>query len=460
MTTNIIEKEEKQEMREPTKEEIIRDQYNKILSGLISLEKFEDAIKYYKEYAEISDDLSYYAGVAYDALGKYKDALEQYEIATKYIEDFTLYSNLYRLYAEVYLFDKKEKQLEYARKAYELKPDEQVTIANMLIANGRFGLPCDEYYEKLKKFKPEPIISFVYGCIQIREGNYPLGFKLYRHRFEYDRKALPAGLQRVWQPGIDLSDKTVLVTYEQGFGDTLMFLRFLKYLKAKKIKVLVQTELYDLLKPNIEYDLYTTEDMYTIQYDYFLPMMDLPVIIGLTRDKIDQKDGYLIVPQEKVDAYKEINSDKVKIGICFSGNKEGKVTCRDIPLKELYPLFELPNTQFYCFQKQDLNNEIPDVPEEYNLINLGPSFHTWNDTACAMKNLDLMISTDNGVMNLAGALGVKTFGLFNKYPEFRWFNMKDDVGWYNIKPFQCKEFNDWKEPIQKVKEEIKRQFNI
>lgn len=453
--TDVIDKEPEQQI-----EQTPRDHYNMVLGGLLALQKFEDVLKYYEEYKEIGDDLSYYAAIAYDALGKFPEAIEQYELALKYIEDFTIYCNLYRLYAEVYLFDKADKQLYYAQKAYEMNPNSQTAIANMLICRGRFGLPCDEYYEMLKKFKPEPIISFVYGCIQIREGNYELGFKLYRHRFEYDPKALPAGLQRVWQPGIDISDKTILVTYEQGFGDTLMFFRFLKYLKCKKIKVLVQQELYDLIKPNTEYDLYSTADMYTIQYDYFLPMMDLPVVTGLTREKICQKDGYLTVPQEKIDAYKEITSDKIKIGICFSGNKEGKVTCRDIPLKDLYPLFELPNTQFYCFQKQDLNKEIPDVPEKYNLINLGPSFNTWEDTACAMKHLDLMISTDNGVFNLAGALGVKTYGLFNKYPEFRWFDMKDTVGWYNIKPFQCTEFNKWEEPVTKLKEQIIKDFNL
>ena len=68
--------------------------------------------------------------------------------------------------------------------------------------------------------------------------------------------------------------------------------------------------------------------------------------------------------------------------------------------------------------------------------------------------MDLMITTDNGVLNLAGALGVKTFALFNKYPEFRWFTMDKDIGWYNIKPFQCKEFNKWEEPINDIVREI------
>ena len=33
----------------------------------------------------------------------------------------------------------------------------------------------------------------------------------------------------------------------------------------------------------------------------------------------------------------------------------------------------------------------------------------------------IMVTTDNGVMNLAGALGIKTFGIFNRIVEWRCF---------------------------------------
>lgn len=96
------------------------------------------------------------------------------------------------------------------------------------------------------------------------------------------------------------------------------------------------------------------------------------------------------------------------------------------------------------------------IPEDTQLIRLGRTFKNWEDTACAMKNMDLMVTTDNGVMNLAGALGVKTFGLFNRIVEWRWFKTEgDDIAWYkSIKPFQAPTAGAWEVPVQAVLEEV------
>ena len=69
-----------------------------------------------------------------------------------------------------------------------------------------------------------------------------------------------------------------------------------------------------------------------------------------------------------------------------------------------------------------------------------------------------MITTDNGVMNLAGALGIKTFGLFNRITEWRWFKTQgDDIAWYkSIKPFQCHTSDDWDTPVNQILEEVEK----
>ena len=71
--------------------------------------------------------------------------------------------------------------------------------------------------------------------------------------------------------------------------------------------------------------------------------------------------------------------------------------------------------------------------------------------------MDLMVTTDNGVMNLAGALGVKTFGLFNRITEWRWFKTEgDDIAWYkSIKPFRNPTSGAWDVSVAKVLEEVK-----
>ena len=93
------------------------------------------------------------------------------------------------------------------------------------------------------------------------------------------------------------------------------------------------------------------------------------------------------------------------------------------------------------------------------IVNLGKTFENFTDTACALKNMDIVISTDNVILNLAGALGVKTIGLFNKYPNFRWYKLTgDNTGYYDtVKPLQAEQNDRWMPVISEVMNILKQQ---
>ena len=84
--------------------------------------------------------------------------------------------------------------------------------------------------------------------------------------------------------------------------------------------------------------------------------------------------------------------------------------------------------------------------------NLGDTFDTFSDTAAAIKNMDIIISTDNVILNLAGALGVKTYALFNKSTNYRWFKLEgNDVGWYSsVCPLQVDYTDNWNSVFLKL----------
>ena len=190
-------------------------------------------------------------------------------------------------------------------------------------------------------------------------------------------------------------------------------------------------------------------------------MMDLPIICETQYDTIPRAEGYLKVSKTKVNAYrkKHINdNDKLKIGIAYEGTLASKETDRDIPLEFLYPLMQMPEVEVYSFQVDDLTRQMDRVPQDCNLIRLGKTFSNWEDTACAMNCMDLMVTTDNGVMNLAGALGIKTFGLFNTITEWRWFKTQgEDIAWYkSVKPFQCPTSKAWAVPMTQIVEEVQK----
>jgi ADP-heptose:LPS heptosyltransferase len=118
----------------------------------------------------------------------------------------------------------------------------------------------------------------------------------------------------------------------------------------------------------------------------------------------------------------------------------------------------MENVDMYCFQVDDIFKQIDKVPSDCRFKKLGSTFRTWEDTACAVQCMDLMITTDNGILNLAGALGKKTFGIFNSMSEWRWIDTKgENVKWYSsVKPFACDTTNNWTYAMNNVAEEVKK----
>ena len=401
-----------------------------------------------------------------------KTAIDFYEKSLALGErTFHVYSMLGHLYSTFYRDRFKEKQIDYLKKAYELEPKNRIAVKNLAYVLGKFNMAeADKYYAELQNVNPQHADLHSYGAYLVKHKRFIEGFSYLRHRFQkedLEGKHFPDVFftKYGWNPSVDIKNKDVVVYYEQGFGDTIMFLRFVPQLKeiCKSISVIVPSSLLSLFEDsNLGIDFYTPEKLDELKYDVVIPMMDLPLVCKTTVKTIPLPQGYLNVPQDKVEAYKKEylgGSDKYfKIGIAYEGTLSSKETQRDIELSKLYPLMQLPNVMVYSFQVDDLTKQMDNVPKDYNFVRLGDTFKSWEDTACAMKNMDLMVTTDNGVMNLAGALGVKTFGLFNSITEWRWFKTTgEDIAWYkSIKPFQCPLDGEWDVVVNKVVDEVKR----
>ena len=434
------------------------------------------AIKFLKYFEEISPDKEdvyiYLGDLVYTDIKDNKKAIEYYEKAyEKYPNNFTICNMLGHLYSTCYQDKFKDKQIAYLRRAFELAPNNRIVVKNLAYVYGKFHETAlaDEMYQKLMYLNPTHSDLHAYGAYLVKHKRFAEGFKFLQHRFQKEdlgeNVAFPELLKskkKKWIMKIDITNKVMLVHFEQGFGDSIMFVRFVNELKkrCKDVMLVVQKQLISLFKDSkLGFEVYSEDDIPNLKYDYWIPMMDLPIVCETKPETIPGAKGFLKVPKTKVNAYKKeyINdNDKIKIGIAYEGTMASKETNRDIPLEYLYPLMKLPDVEVYSFQVDDLSRQMDRVPPDATLIRLGKTFKSWEDTACAMNCMDLMVTTDNGVMNLAGALGVKTFGLFNTVTEWRWFKTDgDDIAWYkSIKPFQCPTSDAWEVPVAGVLKEL------
>ena len=433
------------------------------------------AIKFLKRFEEISPDKEdvyvYLADLTYTDIKDNKKAIEYYEKALeRNRNNYSIYNMLGHLYSTCYQDKFKDKQIGYLTRAFELAPNNRIVVKNLAYVYGKFDeiQKADEFYSKLMYLNPTHSDLHAYGAYLVRHKRFSEGFKFLQHRFQKEDlknvsfPPLFSTKKKKWNMKVDIKDKHILVHFEQGFGDSIMFVRFLDDLKkrCKEVSLVVQKQLVELFNDSkLGVNIYTEDEISKINYDYWIPMMDLPIVCETQADSIPKAGGYLKVPKSKINAYRKAHindNEKIKIGIAYEGTLASKETDRDIPLSYLYPLMRLLDVEVYSFQVDDLTRQMDMVPSDAQLIRLGKTFKNWEDTACAMNCMDLMVTTDNGVMNLAGALGIKTFGIFNRIVEWRWFKTEgEDIAWYkSIKPFQCPTSGAWEIPVGKILEEI------
>lgn len=451
--------------------ELNAKEYLNLALCLVELDQNEAAVEFLQKYevAETSKE------AAYGTLGEiFGLRLKMYEHAISYLEKYIginsknplAYNTLGHFYSVHYNDEFLDKQLECFLNANRLQPNDLMYIRNIIFVYEKIGDAenTDKFYKKLLKLNPTHLDYYYYGCFLIQQGDFIQGYKYFEHRFYATESAFeyPKWLdaQKRLTNCENLSDKTVLIFHDSGYGDTIMYVRFIEQLKLRvgKIIFFVPEKLIGLFKSSgVDVEMHSmTDDLSELEYDYNAALMDLPKLLATTVDTIPSPQGYLKVSQEKINAYKKANlkdSGKIKIGISYCSNPQFKnLTQRDIPLEAFYPLAKLENVEVYSFQVADPKDQMKNLPQDVKIIDLSSTFKDFEDTAAAMKNMDLIITTDNVILNLAGALGVKTIGLFNRMHDFRWFKLVGgDVGWYkSVKPYKSEKLNGWPELIGQV----------
>jgi tetratricopeptide repeat protein len=421
-----------------------------------NFEQFDLALDFLKFYEEKESNLP----LKLLTLGNfYNLKLKDYKKAIKYYEHYlkidetksVIYTILASLYAKAYGDLSLEDQVRYFEKAYKLKPNDRLVLHGLAFGYEKLKnlKMANKFYEKLIQNNPTETDFYNYGAFLISCGEFESGHKYFTHRFSTGDKNLEYPIsyapEKRWNLKSDISDKVLLIHYEQGFGDTFMYCRFVPMMKnlAKQVIFVVQDSLYDLIKNSkiISDGVMVVSECQSenLEYDLHMALLDTPFVLKISAQNLPLCEKYLEVEDDKVKVYadKYLNkSNRIKVGICLHGNKSANYKGRDIELSKMQELFNLKDVEFYLLT-EDKETEIQ------NLIPLGETFETFTDTACAVKNMDVVLSTDNVILNLAGSLGVKTLGLFTKYPNFRWFKLSgNDVGWYkSVRPVQIEDFD-------------------
>lgn len=318
-----------------------------------------------------------------------------------------------------------------------------------------------------KKLRPNDMdTDYFLSLALMRTKDYKKGLKLFETRLcretatALQNKTYPnkASKEKLWK-GENIKDKTIYIYYEAGFGDVIMFSRYIPLLakKCKKILFLPQKQLVPLFRDNplgIDeiIDKYIPEC--NIDFDVHAPLLSLPYLLGLKGDNVfAYPEGYLRPNEALKEEYRKkfFDNNKIKVGIKWQGNTYYDQD-RVIPTKCFKPLMEVENTQYYSFQTFEGSEDIKELD---GIIDIGKDLLDFQQTAAALSNLDLVICNDTSLAHLAGAMGIPCWILLPYEVNWRWHTDLSVCDWYNsVKLFRQHKLGDWESVFDDVLKEM------
>ena len=134
--------------------------------------------------------------------------------------------------------------------------------------------------------------------------------------------------------------------------------------------------------------------------------------------------------------------------------KRSNNTTSNQPLVDARDLVSgVENAKYYSFQMGDIFDMNTKYPQ---ITDVTKDISNFDDTAAALKNLDILITIDTALAHLAGALGVKTYLLLCHAPDWRWFDNTTKTEWYpSIKIIKQHDRKTWEDVSKQLVQDIK-----
>ena len=429
-------------------------------------DRLDEAARAYEEAVRLQPDLALAhnnLGNVYKIQGKRSEAIVCFKNALRiYPEHGEAYNNLGSVLQEQ---GNVVESLECYRQALRFKPDcaeAHNNLGSALQAQGELSQPLACYDESLRLRPDFPEAHYNRALALLSQERFVEGWAEFAWRLKCEKYPARAFDQPLWD-GAPFPHRTLLVHAEQGFGDTLHFVRYLQEVQPRGGRVILEAQpaLVPLLKCSGFEDVVPAgADL--PPFDLYASLFHLPGLFQTTLDNMPSTVPYLAADPQRVALWKEKLAPRegFKIGINWQGNPSyGYDHLRSIALREFAPLARVEGVRWFSLQKKFGTEQLADVADRMTIRDLGPELDegsgAFMDTAAVMQNLDLIITSDTATAHLAGALGVPVWVALSRVPEWRWFLQREDSPWYpTMRLFRQTRFDDWPEVFARMVAEL------
>jgi hypothetical protein len=394
--------------------------------------------------------------------GQLDAAIVSLQEATRLLPEFVAaYCNLGNLLKEVGRLD--DAIAVYAE-AIRLQPDFAVAycnLGNVQKEKQQFQLAIANYTQATTLNPDFAEAHWNRSLVHLLLGEFEAAWPLFEWRWKAKKNniSLPDFRRPLWLGERALTGQTILICWEQGFGDTIQFCRYVPIVKTLGAKVLlvVPPSLVPLLKTLDGVDQVLGPDEPVSDFDYYCPLMSLPLAFRTTLISIPAPSAYLHADENRMQFWKAKlpHAGRKRVGIAWSGSATNK--SRSLPLAEL--IEHLPgHLDYVCIQK-DVTDVERGILAEQNMYCFDQDIADFSDTAALCGLMDLVISIDTSAAHLAGAMGKPTWVLLPHLPDWRWLLDRSDNPWYpSMRLFRQEEMGAWDTVLQRVNHTLLQLF--
>lgn len=359
-------------------------------------------------------------------------------------------------------------------------------LASALSANAQPAEQLAVLDTALREFPGDPDFRWDRALCLLMLGRVREGLLDYESRF--DRKNPPPRAYPApqWMGG-ELTGQTLFLHWEQGYGDSIQFLRFLPLLVARGAKLVmeVQPGLGPLVAsiPGVTEVVQAGIDSHLPSHDCWSSLMSVPLRLGIDEAALPVAEAYLTADparralwRERLDAALPLLANpaspkrgkktaaparRPRIGLIWAGNPNVKNDrLRSPRLAPLLPLFDLPGIDWVLLQQGDGRRDLVGRNLPGRVCDVATEIRDFADTAAVMAELDLVVSTDTSTAHLAAALGVPTWVLLHYASDWRW-GLGERSLWYpSARLFRQHALADWSAVVAGVSAALVESFDL
>lgn len=272
---------------------------------------------------------------------------------------------------------------------------------------------------------------------------------------------------------------TLLLHHEQGYGDTIQFVRFIPAIRAHanamKVIFACPKPLHRMLAGQCGIDEIIDDQApgaivkAAREADYHCPLVSAVAVLKPMYAKHPWQKNvrgianvvasvantpYLFVPGESKCLFRA-GGAALSVGLCWgAAATPERGPQKSVPLEELLALGSIPDVKFWSLQYGPQVDDLHRTAGDNLIATVPGGVGDFADTANVMNGLDLIVSIDTSAAHLAGAIGRPVFMLNPITPCWRWVH--GPKPWYDsMTIFDQTDPDNWREPIEDIAEAIK-----